>query len=186
VIIEPVPAITPLKGSIILTAFDVTAMTIGMRIGYTMVKRVPPMIGNTIYGVYVRIKRIGMQANNVRNGFTFAFRGFKSSIAPIIPAIAIVPQKLTNTSNFSGTRRIPIRTLIVNPIIIATPPISGTSGRLFLCASCPTIPLLFISSIIIGRQKKVIKKLVEKSINLSNIDHFRLPKSAFKSFYFMY
>ena len=132
VIIELVPAMTPLKGSIMLTAFEVTAMTIGMRKGYTLVRRVPPMIGNTMLGVYVRIKRIGMQANNVRNGFTFAFKGFKSSIAPIIPAITTVPQKLTSKSDLVGMSIIPTSKLTDNPIRMAMPPISGTSGLSFL------------------------------------------------------
>jgi hypothetical protein len=54
------------------------------------------MYGKIMFGVYVCNRSIGRQAKVVKNGFAFAFNVKRSSIAPIIPAILMVPKKLKN------------------------------------------------------------------------------------------
>ena len=57
-------------------------------------RRVLPIKGKIRFGVYVLKTRIGILANMVKNGLILALSGFRSSIAPIIPAMKIVKKKL--------------------------------------------------------------------------------------------
>lgn len=120
-------------------------------------RRVPPMNGKTMLGVYVLISNIGNPAKAVSMGFTLALRGFRSSYAPISPAITTVPKKLINNQVFSGFMRIPPIMLTTRPTMMTIPPISGTRGRLSLCTSVPTIPLFFNSFRAGGMPKRTVR-----------------------------
>ena len=106
-----------------------------------------------------------MHASVVRKGFTLAFKGFISSMAPIAPAISVVNKKLNNNSVFLGIRATPMSVLIINVTNIAMPPISGITGRSFLWTSRPTIPFSLINLMTIGKIRKHEVKLAINRIS---------------------
>lgn len=123
---------------------------------------------------------MGRHAKVVRKGFTLAFSGFRSSIAPTIPAINMVEKKLISSFVIYGNKTSPISVLTAKPSKMAKPPISGIIGRSFLCTSRPTIPLALIALITGGRNRQDVKKLTRKSIRAVYIGIRSASPASFK------
>ncbi len=136
------------------------------------------MNGKTMLWVYALMSRIGNPAKAVRKGFTLALRGFRSSYAPISPAIRTVDRKLRNRPRFSGKRYEPSVELTAIPTMNAMPPISGMLGRSFLLMSSPTIPFFLIIFIIVGELRKQVANAIANMISASNISDTQSPNHS--------